>query len=851
MVETFKHVEVATSDLLAQLRIPHVAHWSFGERLAVIEEGTSDPLWIGHAFETLAAVVAHRTERTELLIGNRESYVDTARSQRGRAQKARDSDVFVAFARSDARFGRALARELRQRGLRVADDAGPVRLGRLRRARNLAILVDRDGSSMGDIELEQFLSEHAADRTPRRVFPVLRGEHARTPKIVSRHFAIDARDSPPSAVADRIAMPALWQRFEELLRERGIHDSATLTAAGRHASLLIDVGELDDARTFIEELESEIVDDDAQYSFAGYEVLGLRATLCQAGADRLAALEVRRRQLASFDQFRHADTRAHADAKLALADALVDANQYDEALTQVTEAHALLSHLLGSSALKTFDAQLSFGRVLAHSGDSEQALDLLTGLWNELERKFGATHKLTLKAQSTLAEARCMAGDLAGGLRLQRHVVEVRTARSDRVHELALEAKATLADMLEAGEATDESVALRESVADGYQQLRGSARPETLRAEFAHARAMAATGDTGRAVDLVREVLEIAVDHLSYSHPVRIDGYAAAGAVLRTAGLLVEAAEVLHRGEEAVARLDVNHPLRLSMLDEIATTQERRGYFEGARKLREQILISRTQVLGEGHSQTLMAMSHLAMTLAAMGDFEAALRLDERVVSSAQLRFGRADELVVRTKQHLAQTLDILGRTDEAEWLLVEVMRTLENDLGEAHLETQRARLTLGDMLMRRGAHERALSEIRRAAEVMRATLGPTHPETFSADALLGVALNYAGHPEAAESELSTTFEQMAHVLGPDHPRTLSTAWAWFGVLRTLARHDEALEVIAAVVAGRSLLYGDTHPSTVDAMQKQVELLDEIGDRSGAEAIRRRIAVAMRTPPLV
>jgi hypothetical protein len=49
-------------DAIDLLRIPYVAYWSFGERLPVIEEGTSDPAGIGHAYEILARVLAARLD---------------------------------------------------------------------------------------------------------------------------------------------------------------------------------------------------------------------------------------------------------------------------------------------------------------------------------------------------------------------------------------------------------------------------------------------------------------------------------------------------------------------------------------------------------------------------------------------------------------------------------------------------------------------------------------------------------------------------------------------------------------------------------------------------------------------
>ena len=69
------HREVKIPDLIKHTRIPYVPYWSFGEKLPVVEKGTTDPEDIGFALETLTALVAHRLQDTNLLVRNRDSYV--------------------------------------------------------------------------------------------------------------------------------------------------------------------------------------------------------------------------------------------------------------------------------------------------------------------------------------------------------------------------------------------------------------------------------------------------------------------------------------------------------------------------------------------------------------------------------------------------------------------------------------------------------------------------------------------------------------------------------------------------------------------------------------------------------
>jgi MinD-like ATPase involved in chromosome partitioning or flagellar assembly len=56
-------------DAIELLRIPYVPYWSFGEQLPAIEEGTSDPASLGHAYQILARILATRLDWFKALEG--------------------------------------------------------------------------------------------------------------------------------------------------------------------------------------------------------------------------------------------------------------------------------------------------------------------------------------------------------------------------------------------------------------------------------------------------------------------------------------------------------------------------------------------------------------------------------------------------------------------------------------------------------------------------------------------------------------------------------------------------------------------------------------------------------------
>lgn len=56
-------------DAIELLRIPYVPYWSFGEQLPAVEEGTTDPASLGHAYQILARILAARLDWVKALEG--------------------------------------------------------------------------------------------------------------------------------------------------------------------------------------------------------------------------------------------------------------------------------------------------------------------------------------------------------------------------------------------------------------------------------------------------------------------------------------------------------------------------------------------------------------------------------------------------------------------------------------------------------------------------------------------------------------------------------------------------------------------------------------------------------------
>jgi len=70
---------VEPRQLLDVLRLPYVPYWSFGEKMPVLDEGVREPESLGYALATLTALLAHELDQTEILVTNRDDFVEAAR----------------------------------------------------------------------------------------------------------------------------------------------------------------------------------------------------------------------------------------------------------------------------------------------------------------------------------------------------------------------------------------------------------------------------------------------------------------------------------------------------------------------------------------------------------------------------------------------------------------------------------------------------------------------------------------------------------------------------------------------------------------------------------------------------
>lgn len=94
-------------------KIPHYSYFSFGEKLPVIEQGTTDPAGLGYAYENIATVILDEFESVERLLKNRDELVAERSKPKSKLR------IFISYARKDKLIVDKLYRRLQKEGYQL------------------------------------------------------------------------------------------------------------------------------------------------------------------------------------------------------------------------------------------------------------------------------------------------------------------------------------------------------------------------------------------------------------------------------------------------------------------------------------------------------------------------------------------------------------------------------------------------------------------------------------------------------------------------------------------------------------------------------------------------------------
>lgn len=399
---------------------------------------------------------------------------------------------------------------------------------------------------------------------------------------------------------------------------------------------------------------------------------------------------------------------------------------------------------------------------------------------------------------------------------------------------------------------------LRESVSRVYQKLGmpaasakgfalvstyrskalGMSHPATLKALQEQARALLEAARAKEALPLIDTAIAQATA-LPTNDPLRIklrmdhaSAVAALGDRQRALALLQE----LH--QDAIQLRGESDPITMEVTNDLAILLGRMGDPKAGRNLLERLVPLRTRLLGKNNADTLASLHNLAIMRAMQGDSDGAIELQRELVAIQTQRLGAEHPLTLSELGNLGTMLSDAGQSEASIALLTSVAQARARVLGAEHPNTVSSLLNISSAQARIGQFDKAIALQAKVAEIRTRTLGPLHPSTLFIQLNRAATLYQSGQAKAALTQLDTYLATAQKTLG-EKDRQVQMGYA------IRAQAAESLgNLPLATVSYRELLKlcetasGADDPTTVDTAWRLEGLLRRQGDTTAASKLR-------------
>jgi len=303
-------------------------------------------------------------------------------------------------------------------------------------------------------------------------------------------------------------------------------------------------------------------------------------------------------------------------------------------------------------------------------------------------------------------------------------------------------------------------------------------------------------------------------------------------------GNSITAREILDQGAKQVETNLSNQPqVQARLLETIGTVYDSLGLYPESRKLLDQSVSLRRQVLGPKNPELLSSLNELARVMRMEGQLSAAESTLQNALVTDRRELGPEHSVTLDCMIELANVLHEQGRFAESEKLKRETLEIQRRVLGAENPETLRTLTNLGYTLGEQGRLQESVALLREALDLRRKVLGPDHPETLRTEFFLADYLSIEGQLEEAENLQRDNLKIRRHVLGDDHPDTLETMESLANILQAEKHYAEAEKLRRDVVDVQRRVLGPEHPLTLVTMTELANTLSVEGRYKEANAL--------------
>ena len=287
------------------------------------------------------------------------------------------------------------------------------------------------------------------------------------------------------------------------------------------------------------------------------------------------------------------------------------------------------------------------------------------------------------------------------------------------------------------------------------------------------------------------------------------------GADLRLLGAFREAIDVDQANLERYrAILGHDDPATLRSANNLAVDYRLLGDFHKAQKMDEDTLRRRSSILGYQNAEVLSSANSLVHDLYGIGHYEAALALQrDALAKSGPLASDHA--FVLLAMRNLAILLRKAGTYAEAVTGSEANLEAVHRRFGGQSELSLSSMMTLSNALRTRGDLSRASAIGEQTLHLYRAQFRDEHPFTLCAAMNLAIVYRELGRLEEALEMDRASLERLNGALGADHPYVLCCTTSMGNDLAMLGRPAEARQVSESVYKQSQRVRGPDHPYTL------------------------------------
>lgn len=434
------------------------------------------------------------------------------------------------------------------------------------------------------------------------------------------------------------------------------------------------------------------------------------------------------------------------------------------------------------------------------------------------EDAFGEHHCCNAKLRLELALVLKAQGRLKDAQFYQQGAVDVLTKRLGERHPSALLANIVLADIFSEQGLLHQAVELHYKVQPILSDVFGPEHPETITAQQILANTAALLGQYKQAEEICRGVVDARTKILSQTHPLTLRAQLNLISMLRAQGMLTEASSIMKRVEDlfhdtlagddltnaylnmvramlckdlillerayecvteathALNRLNlpVNDPLRLSMLEVLASIHREKEDWKKEEAVLRQVLRAKglfddTHERNREHYTTKCLLVDSLLSQLKLDDAEA---LAKQILASHIQSIDADPENFISCERALAKVLTYRGQWEMAETRYQNLLSSCKTQLGVDNPLTWDVTYSLGKFLADQGLYNEAQAHYNAILQHFRDTsrLGK---DASGVARQLSIAYKEAGHFMQARKICEEGIEWATATMSAEHAETL------------------------------------------------------------------------------